>query len=102
MKCFEGTFGATVCHVDVEGRPSVRREPVFVAVPFAFDEREHSLRWFANAKGHQVELFGNSEEDALTRTAAFLEPILGRQIRSFTEAPDGRSALVIKPPTTER
>ena len=96
MNAYEATFGDKLCAVHVVARPTVNGPTVHIATPYIVDEDRLQLRWFANDRGHQIELPGGTQDDALARAARFLEQRVGRQAGPFQPEPDRKSPLVIR------
>lgn len=89
MSCFEGTFGDTLCHVDVIAQPLGISAAVYTATPFRFAADGHVAHWFVDDRGHHVSLTAGTEAGALSLARAFLVARLGPE-RDFGPVPDGR------------
>jgi hypothetical protein len=90
---YQGKFGPDVCEVHIEARATQNGDPVYVAVPYVL--ADHTLYWFKNKRGGQLEVFGADERDALDRASTYLRDNVGPQTEPLTAAPELKSPLLL-------
>lgn len=76
MTTYCATFGALSCEIEVEAKPTVGGQPVYVASAFISEDDGDTLRPVYKG-GRPVELPQADEASAVNRLAAFLERKIG-------------------------
>jgi AraC-like DNA-binding protein len=90
---YKGQFNGTACYIDVEARANVKGRTSFVATPMV--AVDHGLQPFE--AGHNIEIGGETEADAVERAAVFLEHRFGARAIAPRRYSNGKPLPIVPP-----